>query len=403
MVNNVEATVEYYTKNVAILEAITPESEKVGAIYQFQRGYASILTNSEGWELTAGARGSVLGKSSISQRLDPLSDADTLEMKFSFMVPEGSPTSSIFIADFEAAGGGNPGVRLQLKDGVLIAERDKLGISDRWFPETPETIETGRWYDVSVALVQGKNAEGSLRVLVDGKLHIDETGTTRADGTSIDRMQFGVTGNSNDVDAVVQFKDVSFASSSDLAVSGRIDPLKYAVKETLMFDEDELQAETDIFVTTISETTSFETTSMSGKNNFLLDNDMSILIDFTTGADVTSTQVLIMRDQDYKQLGDDGFLSYIEGDKLIFQFEDDTEADVITFDIAANSSYVFSVEFDGTRALVSEAGGQSVDVDTGMDWSQTDTKWYVGGYKQSLLFDGTIDLLTVDTSDPFAL
>jgi len=401
--NTVETSVEYYTQDIAIPGAIMPSSETVGAIYQFQRGYASVLENGEGWEFSAGARDSVLGKSSISQRLTPISDQQGLEMKFSFMVPEGSPTSSIFIADFEAAGSGNPGLRLQLKDGVLIAERDKLGINDRWFPENPELIETGRWYDVSVALVQGKDAEGSLRVLVDGNLHIDETGTTRADGTSIDRMQFGVTANSNDVDAVVQIKDVSFASSSEFAVGGSIDPLKYAVNETPLAIGDNVQVETDIFVTAISEMTSFETTSLSGKDSFLLDNDMSILIDFTTGADVTSTQVLIVRDQDYKQLGDDGFLSYIDGDKLVFQFEDDTEADVITFDIVENTAYSFAVKFDGTRALVSEAGGQSIEVDTGMDWSQTDTKWYVGGYKQSLLFDGTIDLLAIDTSDPFAL
>lgn len=58
-------------------------------------------------------------KSSVSVGFAPITNSGTISMSMDFYIPEGQPVDSITIADFESANasvGGNPGVRVYLRD-----------------------------------------------------------------------------------------------------------------------------------------------------------------------------------------------------------------------------------------------------------------------------------------------
>ncbi|WP_052249042.1 heparin lyase I family protein [Leisingera sp. ANG-Vp] len=210
-------------------------------LIQLQDGRIDISDDGNVTLMRAGSAGSKVGKSTYSTAINTTDNSGVVTAEFDFMIPDGMPTSHIYLADIEskaASSGFNPGVRIQVRDGIIRVERGKIGIKELW-PADMDELETGRWYSLKVELRPGRGDDGEVRVYLDGQKVVDENGQT-VDTTSsnswIDTVQVGLTANVNDYDAALAVRNIEV--STDLPGTAndsfyRVDPL-----DSLQFAEE---------------------------------------------------------------------------------------------------------------------------------------------------------------------
>jgi hypothetical protein len=133
------------------------------------------------------------------------------------MVPEGAPLNSIHLLDIECAScgeEGNPGIRLYLRRGRLRVDRAKIGVPHAWTNDTAAQLRNGRWHRIEMDVTAGFGSAGGVRVRLDGNSVLEARGDTilrPSNGATAgaDRIQIGITANSNVVPAVAFFDDVA--------------------------------------------------------------------------------------------------------------------------------------------------------------------------------------------------
>ncbi|WP_264212638.1 hypothetical protein [Leisingera thetidis] len=182
-------------------------------ILQLQDGRVDISEDGNVTLMRAGSAGSKVGKSTYSTAINPTDESGVITAEFDFMIPDGYPLSHIYLADLESnasSSGFNPGVRIQVRDGLIRVERGKIGIKELWPADQDELLQTGQWYSLKVVMRPGNENNGEIQLYLDGKLVVDEQGQTmdtRSANGDIDRVQIGLTANVNDYDAALAVRN----------------------------------------------------------------------------------------------------------------------------------------------------------------------------------------------------
>lgn len=158
--------------------------------------------------------GGRVAKADVVARIAPVGRGDRIRVAFDLRVPAGFPRDSLQLLDLECATcgeGGNPGIRLYLRRGRLRIDRAKLGIRHAWVSNDAPALEADRWYRIIWDLTVSDRADGNARVTLDGRVVLSATGVTAR--AHVDRVQIGITANSNAVPARAYFDDVAVAIS----------------------------------------------------------------------------------------------------------------------------------------------------------------------------------------------
>lgn len=151
----------------------------------------------------AEAKRATVTKAALIARTAPIAVGRRVRVRFDLQVPAGYPLNSLQLVDLECATcgeGGNPGIRLYLRRGRLRIDRSKIGIARAWMDDAAPTLSPGRWHHVDMEV--GIGPQGSARVRLDGRTVLTGEGATLLPGADhIDRVQIGITANSNPVSA----------------------------------------------------------------------------------------------------------------------------------------------------------------------------------------------------------
>lgn len=158
-------------------------------------------------------RGSEVGKADVVARLRFMPAGATVTVAFDIRLPAGTPANSLQLVDVECAScgeRGNPGVRLYLRRGRLRVDRSKIGIRDAWVRDDAPLLRHDRWHHVTWRLRLDPSDDGATRVLLDGQEVLAARGATLAPLPRLgaDRVQIGITANSNPVPARAWFDNV---------------------------------------------------------------------------------------------------------------------------------------------------------------------------------------------------
>ena len=133
-----------------------------------------------------------------------------------FYLAEGTPTSLI---DIECANlSGSPGIRILLSNLLEPRVENKWGnkITYRAISGVNAKIPRNQWVKISFYLFLSESNDGVAQVKINNNLIIDGRGPTiySADGL-YNRMQVGVTANSNPSDAVIYVDDLNFNTTKN--------------------------------------------------------------------------------------------------------------------------------------------------------------------------------------------
>lgn len=160
----------------------------------------------------AGPKAGRVGKAALILPFDPVPAGGRLTMRAEFLLPEDSPRDSILLMDAECkhcGAAGNPGLRLYLRDGRLRVDRAKIGERHAWVRDDAPRLPAGQWVRIAWQLDLGP--EGRSRVTMDGAEVLHDRGRTlpRVPRPSVDRLQIGVTANSNAVPVELWMRAIS--------------------------------------------------------------------------------------------------------------------------------------------------------------------------------------------------
>lgn len=159
-------------------------------------------------------RGDRVAKADVVARIAPVPRGGRLRVAFDLRIPAGYPRDSLQLADLECAAcgeGGNPGIRLYLRRGRLRIDRSKLGIAHAWARDDAPVLAPDRWYRIVLDLTVSDRDDGAARVSLDGRVVLAATGVTAR--ARIDRVQIGITANSNPFPARLFVDDVAVTVS----------------------------------------------------------------------------------------------------------------------------------------------------------------------------------------------
>ncbi|RVV98464.1 hypothetical protein EKE94_05965 [Mesobaculum littorinae] len=137
-----------------------------------------------------------------------------IEAEAMFLFPPGSPRDSVLLMDLECKHcglAGNPGPRMYLRDGQLRIDRAKIGVHHAWARADTPKIPAGRWVRIRWRLRLGGAEEGRSQVWLDGREVLDDRGRTLPEGgrvAALDRLQIGITAQSNDREAELFLRDL---------------------------------------------------------------------------------------------------------------------------------------------------------------------------------------------------
>ena len=159
----------------------------------------------------AAAKGGSVTKAALVARPPAIRAGRIVRVGFDLMIPAGTPANSLQLVDLECATcgeGGNPGIRLYLRRGRLRIDRSKIGIAKAWIDDAAPVLANGRWYRVGMTVRLGAS-EGAAQVTLDGRTVLIGHGDTLLPGADhIDRVQIGITANSNPVPATLYLDNV---------------------------------------------------------------------------------------------------------------------------------------------------------------------------------------------------
>ncbi len=153
-------------------------------------------------------------KAAVIARTAPIRIGQRVTVRFDLYAPAGTPLNSLQLVDLECATcgeGGNPGIRLYLRRGRLRIDRSKIGIAHAWTNDAAPQLTPARWHRVQLDVLVG--AVGTARVTLDGREVLAARGATLLPGADhIDRVQIGITANSNAVPATLLIDNVAIAA-----------------------------------------------------------------------------------------------------------------------------------------------------------------------------------------------
>lgn len=164
---------------------------------------------------TAGPkRGGTVAKADLVARVATMPAGTRLSIAFDLRIPDASPRDSLQLVDVECAAcgeGGNPGIRLYLRRGRLRIDRAKIGIRHAWMRDDAPVLAPDRWHRITWQLRLDPGEAGVARVLLDGRDVLAARGATLANTPCIgaDRIQIGITANSNAVPARAWFDNIA--------------------------------------------------------------------------------------------------------------------------------------------------------------------------------------------------
>lgn len=163
----------------------------------------------------AAAKGGSVTKAALVARPPAIRAGRIVRVGFDLMIPAGTPANSLQLVDLECATcgeGGNPGIRLYLRRGRLRIDRSKIGIAKAWIDDAAPVLANGRWYRVGMTVRLGAS-EGAAQVTLDGRTVLIGHGDTLLPGADhIDRVQIGITANSNPVPATLYLDNVAVSA-----------------------------------------------------------------------------------------------------------------------------------------------------------------------------------------------
>lgn len=161
-----------------------------------------------------GPRAGRVPKAGLVARPVKARSGDRVRVAFDLMVPEGAPLNSVHLVDVECAScgvGGNPGIRLYLRNARLRIDRSKIGVRHAWTADDAPQLRHGAWHRIELDVLLGE--EGSAAVRLDGRGVLEGKGATILSGGSgdsgADRIQIGITASSNPVAAVAYLDNIS--------------------------------------------------------------------------------------------------------------------------------------------------------------------------------------------------
>ena len=154
-----------------------------------------------------------VAKADVVARLRPIGPGGRIEVAFDLRIPAGYPLNSLQLVDLECATcgeGGNPGIRLYLRRGRLRIDRSKIGVEHAWTRDDAPALVNDRWHHIVWQVRVSADEAGATRVLLDGREVLAARGATAAHlpRVAIDRVQIGITANSNPVPATAWFDNV---------------------------------------------------------------------------------------------------------------------------------------------------------------------------------------------------
>lgn len=153
-------------------------------------------------------------KAALIARTPPIASGRRVSITFDLRLPAGTPINSLQLVDLECATcgeGGNPGIRLYLRRGRLRIDRSKIGIARAWVNDTAPMLPANRWHRIRMDVLVG--AAGSARVRLDGQSVLEASGATILPGADhLDRIQIGITANSNSSPATILIDNVTLVA-----------------------------------------------------------------------------------------------------------------------------------------------------------------------------------------------
>lgn len=158
--------------------------------------------------------GGTVAKADLVARIDPAGEGAHVSVAFDLFVPQGSPANSIQLLDLECATcgeGGNPGVRLYLRHGRLRIDRSKIGHAHAWVNDTGPQLNPGQWNRVTFAMAIAADDRGGAVATLNGQAALSGQGATimKLDRRHVDRVQIGITANSNPVPAEMLIDNIA--------------------------------------------------------------------------------------------------------------------------------------------------------------------------------------------------
>lgn len=193
------------------------QQRQFGDIRQVRDPLRGAETGGYVYRFEAGPKRRKVGKAALILPFETLRPGDRLEVRAQIMLPEGAPLNSVHLMDVECkhcGQRGNPGVRLYLRDGRLRVDRKKIGERHAWAFDAASRLPAGRWVEVTWTLQLGLSGDPTLSLVgIDGQAVLRNRGRNLPDvprpQAGVDRLQIGVTANSNDRAAVVYLRALS--------------------------------------------------------------------------------------------------------------------------------------------------------------------------------------------------
>lgn len=166
----------------------------------------------------AGPKRGRVAKADVVARTRFLPAGTLVTIAFDLRIPAGAPLNSLQLVDVECATcgeGGNPGVRLYLRHGRLRIDRSKIGVRHAWTRADAPRLAADRWHRIVWQLRLGAGEDGAARVTLDGREVLRAAGATLAPlpRPGADRVQIGITANSNPVPARAWFDNVTVTAA----------------------------------------------------------------------------------------------------------------------------------------------------------------------------------------------
>lgn len=191
--------------------------------YQEQNGTVRLAADPAGGPATvlraeAGPRTDRrVGKAALILPFAAMRPGATIIVEAEFYFPLETPLNSIHLMDLECKFCGqshNPGLRLYLRHGRLRIDRKKINGGPAWTNDRGPSLVPGRWHRIRWELTLGADdASGRSEVFLDGTAVLRNRGRTLPDvpkrHAAIDRLQIGLTANSNDRAAVLYLRGLT--------------------------------------------------------------------------------------------------------------------------------------------------------------------------------------------------
>lgn len=157
--------------------------------------------------------GGSVAKADVVARFARLPAGTRVSVAFDLRVPAATPRDSLQLVDLECATcgeGGNPGIRLYLRRGRLRIDRAKIGVAHAWTRDDAPQLRPDTWHRIRWDVLLEARA-GATRVWLDGREVLAAHGATLAalPLPGVDRLQIGITANSNTVPARLWIDDVT--------------------------------------------------------------------------------------------------------------------------------------------------------------------------------------------------